>query len=87
MKKVSPELKKILQDANISGPDCDKKLTERSAYVMHTYIKLIHLRLKHNIPSENCVDQVQNSRICELMTILDNQGDEIPQKRKCFKPS
>lgn len=83
--KLSPELKKLLHDVNISEGDCQQKLTERGMHVMHTYIKLIHLRLKDNMPDQQCVDQVQNSRICELMSVLDTQGQGIPEKKKSVK--
>jgi hypothetical protein len=58
---------------------CNQKLTERDMHVMHTYIKLIHLRLKDNMPDQQCVDQVQNSRICELMSVLDARSEGIPE--------
>lgn len=76
--KLSPELKKVLKQTNISENDCDKKIAERGMHVINMYIKLIHLRLHDNMPDQDSFDHIQHERISELMEILGKQNEDIP---------
>ena len=76
--KFSPELKKLLDQNNISEKDCDKKLTDRGMHVMNMYVKLIHLRLYDNMPGQKCFDQIQHEKISHLMQVLNKQSEDIP---------